>query len=717
MAETVPLESEELAPLAATDEASEEEAHQSADIKPKENGTATRGDGFEDSFVIEATPKKSTTPPPAAEPEKTQRFSDDFSNVEQLADKAPSSSTPAHVTHQEEEDRPEEQPKEPDEKKAEPSSDDPLVTNAAVQPNDAKVEVIHEPMVPKPQKQPWEKFEDEVAASKAKRRLSFDKEDDKEGDKSSNPLCVVDSTTNETQWTALNTSQLQPFDKYSSPSDGLPFRRTQSMRADTHRAIRLVDSLKQQRRLSNTSLDREPILFTNEDELTRKYKLEREWQVLMKMRKRIPGTKTHWLPVRVSVKLGVLFVKKGAALEGDIGETMPPMQEITLQHHNTVTAPVPRRFERRRSKVHQIKLQQTQVREKRTLKRFLFVEHVSQTHTLIKLGSRDLNVIQNVSDAINEAVRQLPVTRAPGVAYKMNEVFIDVKEQSEILMNCDGAVLDRKSLNRIYVQAFLTGSPDCQLTLNDVEYMLLQGKSQLSQALTRHVRLCDIVIHPCVNKDSYRTTREICFQPVDGYTFELLRCSIDPHVSPPLTLSCLMEYNPSQHTVKLTSSFIVRKKHNLHLRPITNLAIKFPIPPSWASLFLTEKFGQSITVGSRSSLRGSFRRKIRNRECQIETQLGSAKYEPEHSAVMWRIGTYQRTSVPHELSCEISLKAGMQKPDTQNEFAEVTYTVPGSSTGLAVRGFKTDGTSPETWVKYEIQYRYKVQLFPDLSID
>ena len=178
-----------------------------------------------------------------------------------------------------------------------------------------------------------------------------------------------------------------------------------------------------------------------------------------------------------------------------------------------------------------------------------------------------------------------------------------------------------------------------------------------------------------------------------------------------------MEYNPSQHTVKLTSSFIVRKKHNLHLRPITNLAIKFPIPPSWASLFLTEKFGQSITVGSRSSLRGSFRRKIRNRECQIETQLGSAKYEPEHSAVMWRIGTYQRTSVPHELSCEISLKAGMQKPDTQNEFAEVTYTVPGSSTGLAVRGFKTDGTSPETWVKYEIQYRYKVQLFPDLSID
>lgn len=37
----------------------------------------------------------------------------------------------------------------------------------------------------------------------------------------------------------------------------LPFRKTQSMRATTNRRIQIVDSLKQ-RRLSNSSLDREP---------------------------------------------------------------------------------------------------------------------------------------------------------------------------------------------------------------------------------------------------------------------------------------------------------------------------------------------------------------------------------------------------------------------------------------------------------------------------
>ena len=43
------------------------------------------------------------------------------------------------------------------------------------------------------------------------------------------------------------------------------------------------------------------------------------------------------------------------------------------------------------------------------------------------------------------------------MAYRVNEVFVDVKDYSDILMNCDGAVLERKSLNRIYVQAFLSG--------------------------------------------------------------------------------------------------------------------------------------------------------------------------------------------------------------------------------------------------------------------
>ena len=157
-------------------------------------------------------------------------------------------------------------------------------------------------------------------------------------------------------------------------------------------------------------------------------------------------------------------------------------------------------------------------------------------------------------------------------------------------------------------------------------------------------------------------SREIKFTPVDGYPFELLRCSIDPYVSPPLNVTALMEYSEQRNTVRITSSFSVRKKHNIKLRPIKDLVIRFPIPASWSSLFRTETlFGKSTSVRSSAALRGSFRRKIKSSSCQIETQLGSAKYEAEHGSILWRIGHYVETQVPHTLRCDIQLQSGMPR--------------------------------------------------------
>ncbi len=64
-----------------------------------------------------------------------------------------------------------------------------------------------------------------------------------------------------------------------------------------------------------------------------------------------------------------------------------------------------------------------QIQEKRTLKRWLFVEHISKARTIVKLGCPDVTVVQGLSDQINEGIRMLPVTRDPGVSYRMNEVI------------------------------------------------------------------------------------------------------------------------------------------------------------------------------------------------------------------------------------------------------------------------------------------------------
>ena len=147
------------------------------------------------------------------------------------------------------------------------------------------------------------------------------------------------------------------------------------------------------------------------------------------------------------------------------------------------------------------------------------------------------------------------------------------------------------------MQAFLSDNPEYWLFINNIEAILLQGKGQMTTSMLCQVCLNDTVLHPCVDKTAYKISRELKFCPFDGYPFELLWCSIDPYVSPPVNVTALVEYSEQRNTVHVTASFTLRKKHNLRLRLIKDLVIKFPIPSCWSSLFLADtKFGGKKSV-------------------------------------------------------------------------------------------------------------------------
>ena len=134
---------------------------------------------------------------------------------------------------------------------------------------------------PKPEKR-WEKFED--APKEVQKKLSA-------GQDGHGAVCANDAMFSELQWTALEDSHLAEHLEESDDSTNLPFRKTQSMRATSNRKIEIVDALKQ-RRLSNLSLDRMvPTTFVNEDELTKKFSLDRNWQVFVKLDRRVKGTR------------------------------------------------------------------------------------------------------------------------------------------------------------------------------------------------------------------------------------------------------------------------------------------------------------------------------------------------------------------------------------------------------------------------------------------
>eukprot|EP00731_Ephydatia_muelleri_P022204 Em0014g795a len=470
-----------------------------------------------------------------------------------------------------------------------------------------------------------------------------------------------------THWTALGggDSREASSDELAASEDdhNLPFRKTQSMRATANRKIQIVDALRQ-RRLSNTSLDREKIPPSPPTRRGRTDEEAQDWA-------RVAGT--HSQP----------SAPQHAPTPADTLST----QDIRLCHNHRVTPPVTKHYDRR-TKLHQIKVQHTSLQERRSLKRWFFLDHISISRTILKLGSPDLTVVTNISDAVNEAIRLLPVTRDEGVAYRVNEVFVDVRDCSEILMNCDGTVLERQSLNRLYVQAFLSGEgQSCLLHhgLPPIEAQRRRAPPLRRQGLLQgHAR------------DQVRTIGR--FSP-----FELLRCSIDPHVSPPLSVNAQMEYSELNSTVRMTTSFSVRKKLDLLLKPITDLVFKFPVPAGWAGLFVADTVLGRKSVRSTTALRGSFRHKP------------STSQSTEPSCGGW--GTTPRSSLPHTFSCDIRLQPGMPKCDIGAYHAEVMYTIPGNSTGLQVCSFQVADTTPEKWVKYEIQYHYKVQMFPDLSVD
>ena len=103
---------------------------------------------------------------------------------------------------------------------------------------------------------------------------------------------------------------------------------------------------------------------------------------------------------------------------------------------------------------------------------------------------------------------------------------------------------------------FLLDNPECQLFINEIEAILLQSKGQMTTSMLHQVHLNDIVLHLCVDKMS----RELKFRPLDGYLFEVLRCSINPYVSPPVNITALMEYSEQRNTVCVCDSFIHTEK-------------------------------------------------------------------------------------------------------------------------------------------------------------
>lgn len=70
--------------------------------------------------------------------------------------------------------------------------------------------------------------------------------------------------------------------------------------------------------------------------------------------------------------------------------------------------------------------------------------------------------------------------RSEGLKYRKNEVFLDVVESVNLLVNVNGTVLRSEILGAIKMKCFLTGMPEVRLGLNDKILFESTGRSEFN---------------------------------------------------------------------------------------------------------------------------------------------------------------------------------------------------------------------------------------------
>lgn len=255
--------------------------------------------------------------------------------------------------------------------------------------------------------------------------------------------------------------------------------------------------------------------------------------------------------------------------------------------------------------------------------------------------------------------------RSEGIKYKKNEVFIDVIESVNLLVNANGSVLLSEIVGFIKLKVFLSGMPELRLGLNDRVLFELTGRGK-----NKSVELEDVKFHQCVRLSRFDNDRTISFIPPDG-DFELMSYRLNTQVKPLIWIESVIE-KFSHSRVEI----MIKAKGQFKKQSVANgVEIAVPVPSDADS----PKF---------------------------KTSIGSAKYLPEKNVVIWTIKSFPGGK-------EYLMRAHFGLPSVENEELEgrppiaVRFEIPYFTvSGIQVRYMKIiekSGYQALPWVRYITQ--------------
>lgn len=261
--------------------------------------------------------------------------------------------------------------------------------------------------------------------------------------------------------------------------------------------------------------------------------------------------------------------------------------------------------------------------------------------------------------------------RKQGLKYRKNEVFIDVIEKVNLLLNPKGTVLSGDVSGQIMLKAYLSGMPECKLGLND-KLMMEGEKRRGPKRAGKEIAIDDVTFHQCVRLGKFDTDRTISFVPPDG-EFELMRYRITENIVPPFRVvsPIVREIGKTRLEVQITVKSVFNER--LYGK---NVVVKIPVPKNTA-------------------------------KCKMSVTSGSAKYKPELNSIVWSIKKFPgqiELNLAAEVELIVTTAEGKKwsRPPISLDFTVPMFT----ASGLHVRFlkvFEKSNYQAVKWVRYITQ--------------
>jgi AP-3 complex subunit mu len=252
-----------------------------------------------------------------------------------------------------------------------------------------------------------------------------------------------------------------------------------------------------------------------------------------------------------------------------------------------------------------------------------------------------------VSEALPSGTISNMPWRAAGVYYNQNEIYIDIVEEIDAIIDATGNVVSSDVSGSIQAQSHLSGVPDLLLTFTDPTI------------------IDDCSFHPCVRYGRYETDQVVSFVPPDG-NFELMRYRVRNSTMqgfhPPIYVNS--QWTFSNDSAGLSGRVVL----NVGVRSISSLILS----ASRKGPMMVEEV--SITMPLPKSVKAA----------DIRVNIGTVLYDEAAKIAKWTLGKLDTSKKP-QLTASLQME-GTKKP-AANPNLSLAWKIPlASVSGLSVSG-------------------------------